>query len=99
VEFRHTIEAPAWPASVRALSATPRLSRRAGLWAVAFSFLVVAAFSTGPSSLYGLFEHWEHLSRSMSAGAANVWETKRKEWVTSHGRGIFGTSKRTGPCR
>jgi hypothetical protein len=30
---------------------TPRLSRRAGLWAVAFSFLVVAAFSTAPSSL------------------------------------------------
>jgi MFS family permease len=40
----------------------PRLSRRAGFWAVASSFLVVAAFSTAPSSLYGLYEHREHLS-------------------------------------
>jgi MFS family permease len=32
------------------------------LWAVAFSFLIVAAFSTAPSSLYGLFAHREHLS-------------------------------------
>ena len=39
-----------------------RLSRRAGFWAVAFSFLVVAAFSTAPSSLYGLYEQSEHLS-------------------------------------
>ena len=40
----------------------PRLSHRAGFWAIAFSFLVVAAFSTAPSSLYGLYEHQEHLS-------------------------------------
>jgi MFS family permease len=39
-----------------------RLSRSAGFWAVAFSFLVVAAFSTAPSSLYGLYEQREHLS-------------------------------------
>jgi hypothetical protein len=32
------------------------------LWAVAFSFLVVAAFSTAPSPLYGLFAHRDHLS-------------------------------------
>lgn len=59
MEFRHAIEAPAWRASA---GAVPRLSRRAGLWAVAFSFLVVTAFSTAPSSLYGLYEHEEHLS-------------------------------------
>jgi MFS family permease len=40
----------------------PRLSPNAGFWAVAFSFLVVAAFSTAPSSLYGLYEQREHLS-------------------------------------
>ena len=40
----------------------PRLSLRAGFWAIAFSVLVVAAFSTAPSSLYGLYEHQEHLS-------------------------------------
>jgi MFS family permease len=32
------------------------------LWAIAFSFLVVAAFSTAPSSLYGLFAHRYDLS-------------------------------------
>ena len=61
MEFRHTREAPARRASVRALT-TSRLSRRAGLWAVAFAFLVVAAFSTAPSSLYGLFAQRDHLS-------------------------------------
>ena len=40
----------------------PWLSRRAGFWAIAFSFLAVAAFSTAPSSLYGLYEQQEHLS-------------------------------------
>lgn len=40
----------------------PRLSQRVGLWAVASAFLVVAAFSTAPSSLDGLYEHPEHLS-------------------------------------
>jgi MFS family permease len=45
--------------SVRAM---PRLSRRAGFWAVAFSFFIVTAFSTAPSSLYGLYEQGEHLS-------------------------------------
>ena len=59
MEPRHAIPASPWWASVRAL---PRVSRRAGFWAVAFSFLVVAAFSTVPSSLYGLYESHEHLS-------------------------------------
>ena len=40
----------------------PRLSYRSGFWAVAFAFLVVAAFSTAPSSLYGLYEQRGHLS-------------------------------------
>jgi MFS family permease len=40
----------------------PRLSKRAGFWAIALSFLVVAAFSTAPSSLYGIYEQRWHLS-------------------------------------
>jgi MFS family permease len=40
----------------------PRLSKRAGFSAIAFSFLVVAAFSTAPSSLYGIYEQRWHLS-------------------------------------
>jgi MFS family permease len=39
-----------------ATPALPRLSRRAGFWAIAFSFLAVTAFSTAPSALYGLYE-------------------------------------------
>ncbi len=37
-------------------AAVPRLSRRAGFWAIAFAFLAVTAFSTAPSALYGLYE-------------------------------------------
>ncbi len=44
------------------IPAIPRLSRRAGFWAVAFAFLSVTAFSTAPSSLYGLYAQSEHLS-------------------------------------
>jgi MFS family permease len=43
-------------------SASPRVSRRAGFWAIAFAFFVVTAFSTAPSSLYGLYEQREHVS-------------------------------------
>ncbi len=39
-----------------AVPAVPRLSPRAGFWAIAFSFLAVTAFSTAPSALYGLYE-------------------------------------------
>ena len=53
------VEAPRRRASARAL---PRLPQRAGFWAVAFAFLAVSAFSTAPSSLYGLYEQQEHLS-------------------------------------
>jgi MFS family permease len=59
MEPTDAIEASSSRAPIRAL---PRLSRRIGFWAVAFSFLVVAAFSTAPSSLYGLYERHEHLS-------------------------------------
>jgi MFS family permease len=40
----------------------PRLSRRSGFWAVAFSFLALTAFATAPSALYGLYGQREHLS-------------------------------------
>ena len=43
----------------------PRLSRNSGFWAVAFAFLAVSAFSTAPSSLYGLYEHLGRLELSL----------------------------------
>src|SRR5689334_6866065 len=55
----NTATAPRLGASVPAL---PRLSRRAGFWAIAFSFLAVAALSTAPSALYGLYERQDHLA-------------------------------------
>jgi MFS family permease len=55
----HTITAPRFGASAPAL---PRLSRRAGFWAIAFSFLAVTAFSTAPSALYGLYAREDHLA-------------------------------------
>ena len=33
-----------------------------GFWAIAGAFFVSIAFSTAPSSLYGLYEQQEHLS-------------------------------------
>ena len=59
MELSHTIERSPSRATRRSVR---RLSRPVGFWAVAFSFLVVAAFSTAPSSLYGLYEQREHLS-------------------------------------
>ena len=59
MELSQTIEKSPLRATGRSVR---RLSRGAGFWAVAFSFLVVAAFSTAPSSLYGLYEQREHLS-------------------------------------
>ena len=59
IQIRHPAEASRRRASARSL---PRLPQRAGLWAVAFAFLAVSAFSTAPSSLYGLYEQQEHLS-------------------------------------
>jgi len=60
MESAHTAEL--LPTQVSAARALPWLSRRTGFWAIAFSFLAVAAFSTAPSSLYGLYEQQEHLS-------------------------------------
>jgi len=40
----------------------PQLSSGRGFWAVAFAFLVLTAFSTAPSALYGLYERQEQLS-------------------------------------
>jgi MFS family permease len=37
-------------------AALPRLSRGAGFWAIALSFLAVTSFSTAPSALYGIYE-------------------------------------------
>ena len=62
MELSQTIEKSPLRATGRSVR---RLSRGAGFWAVAFSFLVVAAFSTAPSSLYGLYEQREHLSSLM----------------------------------
>lgn len=59
MHVEHTLPAPRVRTS--ALRA-PRLSRRAGFWAIAFSFLVVSAFSTAPSALYGLYQQQEHLA-------------------------------------
>jgi MFS family permease len=54
---------PTRASSLRASSrALPRLSRRAGFWAVAFAFFALTAFSTTPSSLYGLYEQRDHLA-------------------------------------
>ena len=59
MEPGHTIELSPPHKSVRHI---PRLSTRAGFWAIALAFLVVTAFSTAPSSLYGIYEQREHLS-------------------------------------
>ena len=59
MEFRPTIEMSPPRLADRRM---PRHSWRAAFWAIAFSFFVVTAFSTAPSSLYGLYERQEHLS-------------------------------------
>lgn len=46
----------------------PRLSTSAGFWAIAFAFFVITAFSTAPSSLYGIYVQ----SRGVSALAVTV---------------------------
>jgi MFS family permease len=57
MHLEHSLPAPRLSAP-----ALPRLSRRAGFWAVAFSFLVLSALSTAPSALYGLYAQHEHLA-------------------------------------
>src|SRR5262245_4002395 len=57
--LQDTLPAPRRSPSAPAL---PRLSRRAGFWAIAFAFVVVSAFSTAPSALYGLYIQHDHLA-------------------------------------
>src|SRR4051794_20946439 len=60
-----TFAHPATPSHRRARPSArllPRLSRRAGFWAVAFAFLALTAFATAPSALYGLYAQREHLA-------------------------------------
>ena len=45
-----------------AAPAVPRSRHRSGFWAVAFAFLIVMAFATLPSPLYGLYRTRDHLS-------------------------------------
>jgi MFS family permease len=59
MQLEHTLTAPRVGAAAPTL---PRLSRRAGFWAIAFSFLAVTAFSTAPSALYGLYARQDHLA-------------------------------------
>jgi MFS family permease len=59
METSHTLDTSPLGTATRTM---PRLSKRVGFWAIASSFLVATAFSTAPSSLYGLFERQEHLS-------------------------------------
>ncbi|HEX5618110.1 MAG TPA: MFS transporter [Solirubrobacteraceae bacterium] len=40
----------------------PRLSRRAGFWAVALAFIALTAFATAPSALYGVYAQREQLA-------------------------------------
>lgn len=59
MDLQHTLTGPRLRSSAPSV---PRLSRRAGFWAAAFAFLTVTAFSTTPSSLYGLYAQQLHLS-------------------------------------
>ena len=56
---RRAVDVPARPGGIPAI---PLLSRRSAFWAVAFAFLAVTAFSTAPSSLYGLIARREDLA-------------------------------------
>ena len=59
MQAQHALPAPRFRTSAPTL---PRLSRRVGFWAIAFSFLTVTALSTAPSALYGLYARHEHLA-------------------------------------
>ena len=48
-------------------------SPRAGFWAVAFAFLVVMAFATLPSPLYGLYRERDHLSAFTVTIVYAIW--------------------------
>lgn len=63
MHLEHSLPAPRLSAP-----ALPRLSRRAGFWAVTFSFLVLSALSTAPSGLYAAIS----LRSSASASSSNT---------------------------
>jgi MFS family permease len=48
--------------NVHALPTAERRRHRSGFWAVGFAFLIVMAFATLPSPLYGLYRTRDHLS-------------------------------------
>jgi MFS family permease len=48
-----------------AVRSAPRRQLGSGFWAVAFAFLIVMAFATLPSPLYGLYRTRDHLSAFM----------------------------------
>jgi hypothetical protein len=47
--------------------------RRSGFWAVAFAFLIVMAFATLPSPLYGLYRERDHLSAFTITVVYAIW--------------------------
>src|ERR1700675_4121229 len=51
--------------NLHAVPATPARRRGSGFWTVAFAFLIVMAFATLPSPLYGLYRTRDHLSAFM----------------------------------
>jgi MFS family permease len=53
---------PGGSADVKALEAAARAPGRSGFWAVALAFVIVMAFGTLPSPLYGLYRVRDHLS-------------------------------------
>ena len=46
---------------------------RSGFWAVAFAFLIVMAFATLPSPLYGLYRERDHLSAFTITIVYAIW--------------------------
>ena len=75
-------------------SAEPAAQRRrpgSGFWAVAFAFLIVTAFATVPSPLYGLYRTRDNLSAftitviyAIFAGARQI---RRGSWLRNRVRG------------
>src|ERR1700722_20137151 len=49
----------------RAVPATQARQQGSGFWTVAYAFLIVMAFATLPSPLYGLYRTRDHLSEIM----------------------------------
>src|ERR1700745_2135089 len=58
-------------ANAREVSPTPR--HIAAFWVVAFAFLIVMAFATLPSPLYGLYRQRDHLSALTITIVYAIW--------------------------